>query len=163
MNKDEIDKKLISERDYINYEYTNKKDLVENLIKEIDHNVSDYKKINESQDINGYIEIMDRLIVNMYEISKLLSKIKHIIDYYEQIIDNYYNILKINFIGQNKAVNKSETLAKIELNQHYIALNRIKSLYYMLNNYKDTVDKHLNIIMQKVSFLKNEKRLEDYR
>lgn len=139
-------------REYIYRLLISKMDSVKEITKMIDYYSKNYKKLS----INQLLDFQDKLSAFSYYLADEMATMK---DHY----NSYYFARKINFnkkkqayINNGDSAAKAETSANVDVEEYYDKELEFESMGYRLDVLLRQVNKILNSVQQRISFLKLE-------
>ena len=128
------------------------------IIEEVNKLIDSYERSIESQNLSGLIVLRDRLAINSYRLAQESSEMKR--DYNQSYFIRKISINKSTqgFITNKKLPkNKAETLSLIENEEIYAKEIELESMAYQYDLLLRQVNKILEAMAQRISYLKTEK------
>ena len=128
------------------------------IIEEVNKLIDSYERSIESQNLSGLIALRDRLAINSYRLAQESSEMKR--DYNQSYFIRKISINKSTqgFITNKKLPkNKAETLSLIENEEIYAKEIELESMAYQYDLLLRQVNKILEAMSQRISYLKTEK------
>jgi len=128
------------------------------IIEEVNKLIDSYERSIESQNLSGLIALRDRLAINSYRLAQESSEMKR--DYNHAYFIRKISINKCTqgFITNKKLPkNKAETLSLIENEEIYAKEIELESMAYQYDLLLRQVNKILEAMAQRISYLKTEK------